>query len=89
MQKLKVTVIYAHDWTMFGEQMRLSDIADQQCLQIYVVGFLVDEDDDFICLSQQVFNEDIPNIRFTVMIPKACIIDRKDVRLFPEESDDS
>jgi len=85
MHELQTTVIYAYDWTMFGDQMRLSDIADHQCLQIYVVGFLVSEDDEFVCLAQQVFNEEIPNIRFTVMIPKACIIDRKDLKFFPEE----
>ena len=50
-----------------------------------LVGFLVDEDDEFVCLAQQVFNEDIPNIRFTVMIPKACIIDRRDINFFPKE----
>jgi hypothetical protein len=85
MEELQATVIYAYDWTMFGDQMRMSDIADHQCLQIYVVGFLVDENDEFVCLAQQVFNEDIPNIRFTVMIPKACIIDRRDVQFFPQE----
>jgi hypothetical protein len=88
MGELQVTALLAYDWTMFGDQMRMSDIADHQCLEIYVVGFLVDEDDEFICLSQQVFNEDIPNIRFTVMIPKICIIDRKDLEFFPKEEEE-
>jgi hypothetical protein len=72
---------------MFGEQMRLTDIEKHECLKIYVVGFLVDEDDNFISLSQQVFNEELPNIRFTLMIPKVCIIDRKDLEFFPKEED--
>ncbi len=85
MEELQVTAVYAYDWTMFGDQIRLQDVADMECLQIFVVGFIVHEDDEFISLSQQVFNSDTPNVRFTVMIPKACIIDRKDLTFFPEE----
>jgi len=87
MHELQVVALLAYDWTMFGEQMRLTDIEKHDCLKIFVVGFLVDEDDEFISLSQQVFNEEQPNIRFTLMIPKVCIIDRKDLEFFPEEDD--
>jgi hypothetical protein len=88
MHELQVTVLLAYDWTMFGDQMRLTDIEKHDCLQIYVVGFIVSEDDDFISLSQQVFNEELPNIRFTLMIPKVCIIDRKDLEFFPKEEEE-
>jgi hypothetical protein len=91
MEELQVTLVRAYDWTMFGDQMRLYDVDDLECLEIVVIGFLVREDDDYICLAQQLFNEEMPNIRFVVMIPKVCIVERKDLTFFPEEgeSDDS
>jgi len=79
--KLGVVVILAHDWTMFAEQMRLSDIEDADILEVMVAGFVVREDEEYICVAQQVFNEDIPNVRFTVMIPKHCIIERQDLKM--------
>lgn len=88
MKPLQITAIYTYDLTMFGDQLRLQDVPDMECLQIYMVGFLVDECEEFLCLSQQVFNEDIPNVRFTVKVPKACIIDRKDILLHPKEGAD-
>lgn len=85
MHELQAVAISAYDWTMFGDQMRWADVAEQQCLEIYIVGFLVYEDDEVVALAQQVFNEDLPNVRFTVMIPKVCIIDRKDIEFFPKK----
>ncbi len=85
MHELQAVAVSALDWTMFGDQMRMSDVAEQECLQIYIVGFLVYEDDDVLALAQQVFNEELPNVRFTVMVPKVCIIDRKYVEFFPKK----
>ncbi len=82
---LQICLVYTYDLTMFGNQLNLSDVQDMECLEIFMVGFLVDECEEFLCLSQQVFNEEIPQVRFTVKIPKACIIDRKDIISNPEE----
>ena len=88
MQELQATVIYAYDWTMLAEQIRQEDIQAVDCLQIYVVGFVTYEDEEFVCLSQQVFNEARPNIRFTVIIPKVCIIERQDLKFNPDPEEE-
>ena len=85
---MQVTVVYAYDWTMMAEQIRLEDIQAIDCLQIFVAGFVTHENEDFLCLSQQVFNEARPNVRFTVIIPKVCIIDRQDIDFFPKDEEE-
>jgi hypothetical protein len=79
--KFKVACVYAVDWTMFGEQMRLSDIDDMEILHVLVTGFVVREDDDYLCLSQQIFDDEGYSIRFTVMIPKMCILEQWEMNL--------
>lgn len=79
--KLSVVLLLVRDLTIFTDQMRIDDIHNQSILEIMVVGFLVREDDEYVCLAQQVFNEDNKSIRFTLMIPQNCIIERHEFRL--------
>lgn len=83
--RLGVVVIQAIDWTMFGEQMALNDILSCDCLEVLVAGILVREDDEYVCIAQQVFDDESTSIRFTVMIPKVCILERHDFKIGDQE----
>lgn len=77
----RICAVYAVDWTMFGEQIKLRDVPDMELLNVLVVGVIAYEDDDVLGLSQQVFDDEDHQVRFTVMIPKQCILERHEFEM--------
>lgn len=73
--KYPIVAVEAVDWALVSEQVDASHKFD--VVHGAVVGFLVKETDDFISLSQQIF--DNADVRATISIPKCTIKRRVDM----------
>lgn len=79
--QFKVVAVSAVDWTMWEDQQSMAELYKAQPLTAVVVGFLVREDDDYIWLAQQIFDDETNSCRKVVCIPKSCIEDRHDFEI--------
>lgn len=68
------TSIKAVDWGMYGEQV--SRDTDFQLIVGWVHGEVIKETSDLIAIAHQVF--DGGDVRHVVVIPKVCILERRD-----------
>lgn len=81
----KVVAVSAIDWTMWEEQQSMIDVYKTEPLTAVIVGFLVRENDDYIWLTQQIFDDEHNSVRNMICIPKTCIEDRHDFSIGEDE----
>ena len=76
-----MTIVYvkAVDWSMAEFQIDKKDEHEFDLIHAEIIGFLVEESEERLTVTQQQFESG--SIRYTLSIPKACIVHRKDFEL--------
>ena len=69
-----IVSIYAVDWGTYYEQV--SRNTDFKIVKGWVHGQVVKEEEEYLVIAQEVFDEG--DVRIVVTIPKVCIIRRVD-----------
>lgn len=71
---MKVVSLYAMDWGTYHDQTSIN--TEFKLVKGWIHGQIIQENDEYLALAQQVFDEG--DVRIVVTIPKVCIIKRVD-----------
>ncbi len=79
--KLQVAVVMASDWCYYEQTRGIRDIFTP--INGFIVGFVLEEDDEKIVLAHQVFKEN-DSVRHVTVITKSSVIERYDMKIDDE-----
>lgn len=75
----KMVYLQAVDWGIVERQINSEENFTYDVIHAELIGFLVCETDTSITITQQKFQND--SVRYTLTVPKICIINRHDFAL--------
>lgn len=84
-KKLEVYVVLATDWCYYEQTRSIHD--EFTSIDGYIVGFLLEEDEEKIVLAHQVFKEN-KSVRHVTVITKSSILEMYPMKIDAPEDDE-
>lgn len=76
--EMTVAVVMASDWCYYEQTKSIRD--NFTAIDGFIVGFILDEDDEKLVLAHQVFKEN-ESVRHVTVITKSSIIERYNMKI--------